>query len=154
MALTHVAADTDAETIHEILARDGALVVDDLAPPGVIDAIAEYPLLGAGSAASSWALPSTSQQHVQPHNVVLQFLLSWGIFGTAAALFLIARATHKAYIIARSAPLAIPFMAMVCCLLVNALFDGAFYFARHVMLMMIGFGVIFAIGRLPGSWKG
>lgn len=120
----------------------------------VIDAIAEYPLLGAGSAASSWALPSTSQQHVQPHNVVLQFLLSWGIFGTAAALFLIARATHKAYIIARSAPLAIPFMAMVCCLLVNALFDGTFYFARHVMLMMIGFGVIFAIGRLPGSWKG
>ena len=41
MALTHVAADTDAETIHEILARDGALVVDDLAPPGVIDSIAE-----------------------------------------------------------------------------------------------------------------
>ena len=39
-ALTHVPADTSAETIHEILARDGALVIDDLASPDVIDAIA------------------------------------------------------------------------------------------------------------------
>ncbi len=40
MALIHVSADTPAETIHEILARDGALVIDHLASQGVIDAIA------------------------------------------------------------------------------------------------------------------
>ncbi len=39
-ALIHVSADTPAETIHEILARDGALVIDGLASPDVIDAIA------------------------------------------------------------------------------------------------------------------
>ena len=120
----------------------------------VVAAIAKYPLLGAGSAASSWVLPSTSQQHVQPHNVVLQFLLSWGIFATASALFLIGRATRNAYAIARRAPLAVPFAAMVCCLLINALFDGTFYFARHVMLIMIGFGVIFAIARRSETEEG
>lgn len=40
MTLTHVPADTPAEQIHEILARDGALVIDDLASHDVIDAIA------------------------------------------------------------------------------------------------------------------
>jgi ectoine hydroxylase-related dioxygenase (phytanoyl-CoA dioxygenase family) len=40
MALTHVPADTSADAIHEILASDGALVIDDLASPSVIDAIA------------------------------------------------------------------------------------------------------------------
>ena len=40
MALIHVPADTSAEAIHEILARDGALVIDDLASPGVLEAIA------------------------------------------------------------------------------------------------------------------
>ncbi|MGB3733520.1 MAG: phytanoyl-CoA dioxygenase family protein [Ilumatobacter sp.] len=40
MTITHVAADTSGEAIHEILARDGAVVIDDLAPSNVIDAIA------------------------------------------------------------------------------------------------------------------
>lgn len=39
MALTHVPADTSAEVIHEILARDGALVIDELASPEEMDAI-------------------------------------------------------------------------------------------------------------------
>ncbi len=40
MTLVHVPADTSADRIHEILTRDGALVIDDLASPDVIDAIA------------------------------------------------------------------------------------------------------------------
>ena len=40
MTLTHVPADTSAEEIHEILARDGALVIDDLASVDLIDEIA------------------------------------------------------------------------------------------------------------------
>ncbi len=40
IALTHVPADASAETIHEILARDGALVIDGLASPETMDAIA------------------------------------------------------------------------------------------------------------------
>jgi ectoine hydroxylase-related dioxygenase (phytanoyl-CoA dioxygenase family) len=40
MAITHVPADTSANVIHEILAREGALVIDDLASASVIDAVA------------------------------------------------------------------------------------------------------------------
>ncbi len=40
MAITHVPADTSANVIHEILAREGALVIDDLASSSVIDAVA------------------------------------------------------------------------------------------------------------------
>lgn len=39
MAITHVPADTSADEIHEILAQDGALVIDDLASRESIDAI-------------------------------------------------------------------------------------------------------------------
>lgn len=117
----------------------------------VLDAIGQYPLFGAGSAASSWALAEGSQLHVQPHNVVLQFLLSWGAIATAAAMFLIGRAMIAAHAVARHHILAVPFLAMVYCLLVNSLFDGTFYFARHLMLIMLGFGVIFAIARTCDS---
>lgn len=41
MEITHVAATTSAEDIHAILARDGALVIDDLASTGLIDRIAD-----------------------------------------------------------------------------------------------------------------
>ncbi|WP_435418198.1 O-antigen ligase family protein [Parerythrobacter aurantius] len=117
----------------------------------VLNAIGRYPLFGAGSAASSWALAEGSQQHVQPHNIILQFLLSWGAIATAAALFLIGRATIAAHAVARQHILAVPFLAMVYCLLVNSLFDGTFYFARHLMLIMLGYGVIFAIARTRGA---
>lgn len=39
MEVTHVSADASAEEIHEILRRDGALVIDDLVSTDVIDAI-------------------------------------------------------------------------------------------------------------------
>ncbi|MEP6298930.1 MAG: phytanoyl-CoA dioxygenase family protein, partial [Ilumatobacter sp.] len=39
MTITHVQPDTSAEAIHEILAGDGALVIDDLASVESIDAI-------------------------------------------------------------------------------------------------------------------
>ncbi len=40
MSLRHVAPDVSAETVHTILERDGALIVDDLADIGLIDRIA------------------------------------------------------------------------------------------------------------------
>ncbi len=39
-AVQHLPPDTPAERIHEVLARDGALIVDDLASTDVVDAIA------------------------------------------------------------------------------------------------------------------
>ncbi len=39
-AVEHVAPDTPAEQIHEVLRRDGALIIDDLAPTHLIDEVA------------------------------------------------------------------------------------------------------------------
>jgi hypothetical protein len=41
MALAHLPADTDAEPVAAAVARDGAVVVDDLAPPALLDRIAD-----------------------------------------------------------------------------------------------------------------
>jgi ectoine hydroxylase-related dioxygenase (phytanoyl-CoA dioxygenase family) len=41
MGLVHVAPDTPADTIHEVLARDGALVIDDLADAATLAAITD-----------------------------------------------------------------------------------------------------------------
>ncbi|MBB3033265.1 O-antigen ligase family protein [Alteriqipengyuania lutimaris] len=113
----------------------------------ILDAIAEHPLIGAGSGASMWILPAEAQQHIQPHNVVLQFLLSWGAFATAAALMLLAKFVRAVHVIAARHPSALPFLALLDCLLVVSLLDGMFHFARHFMLMMLASGVIFAIER-------
>lgn len=39
MALTHLPADTDADAVAEVLGRDGAVIVDRLAPDGLLDRI-------------------------------------------------------------------------------------------------------------------
>jgi ectoine hydroxylase-related dioxygenase (phytanoyl-CoA dioxygenase family) len=41
MALTHLSADTDAEAVAAAIARDGAVIVDDLAPSDLLDRIAD-----------------------------------------------------------------------------------------------------------------
>ena len=41
MALSHLPADVDAEEVVDVLGRDGAVVVDHLAPPELLDRIAE-----------------------------------------------------------------------------------------------------------------
>lgn len=113
----------------------------------IVEAISHHVWLGAGSAAAGWILPPPGQNHVQPHNIILQFWLSWGLIATVAAVFLLGRATAFAHTVAKKNALAVPFMAMIVSLLVNSLFDGTFYFARHLMLSMIAYGVIFALAR-------
>tara|TARA_B100000678_G_scaffold291053_1_gene306000 strand:- start:613 stop:1929 length:1317 start_codon:yes stop_codon:yes gene_type:complete len=113
----------------------------------VVEAIAAHPWIGAGSSAAIWILPDEAQQHVQPHNVVLQFLVSWGIVAGLAALAILAVFIHAIHKIAARSLLALPFLAALDCLLVISMVDGMFHFARHFMLMMLCAGVIMAIGR-------
>lgn len=108
-------------------------------------------MFGAGPFASFWILPPGEQIHVQPHNVVLQFLLTWGLPATAVSLGLLAYATWKAHITAIAHRDVLPFLAMLDCLLVMSLFDGMLHFAQPLMLIMISFGVIFGATRTPFS---
>lgn len=107
------------------------------------DAYQTVPIFGAGPFASFWILPAGQQIHVQPHNVVMQFLLTWGLPATGAALALLAYATWKAHLAALEHRDALPFLAMLNCLLVMSFFDGMLHFAQPLMLVMISFGIVF-----------
>ncbi len=101
------------------------------------------PLFGAGPFAVSYMVDAEPMRHVQPHNIVLQFLLSWGAIATGLALVIMAIVTLKAHVIARQHRIVLPFLMMLDCLLVMSLFDGMTHFAQQLMLIMIGYGAIF-----------
>mgnify|MGYP006187334889 CR=1 FL=1 len=109
------------------------------------------PMFGAGPFASFWILPAGDQIHVQPHNIVMQFLLTWGLPATVAALALLAYATWRAHLAALEHRDVLPFVAMLDCLLVMSFFDGMLHFAQPLMLIMISFGVVFGATKIPAK---
>lgn len=111
------------------------------------DAFGTVPVFGAGPAATSWILPVNQASFVQPHNILLQFLISWGAIATFAALFLLGWATWRAHFIAAKHHIVLPYLAMLDCLLINSLFDGTFHFAQLVMVIMVCYGTILAAGK-------
>jgi exopolysaccharide production protein ExoQ len=110
----------------------------------VFQAFLGSPIIGFGAGASAWTLPADVFPHIQPHNSVLEFLLSWGLVGALPAFGLVAMATIRAHRIALRVPQAVPFVAMLDCMLVMSLLDGMAHFAQHMMLIMISYAAIFA----------
>lgn len=117
----------------------------------VWSAYQSVPLFGAGPFASFWIVPEGAQIHVQPHNIILQFLISWGAPATVGALALLTFATWKAHVVGLNHRNILPFLAMLDCLLIMSLFDGMFHFAQPLMLIMISFGVIFSARKMPDT---
>lgn len=109
------------------------------------------PLYGAGPFASFWILPAGAATHVQPHNVILQFLLTWGLPATMAAVAMLLFAIWKAHIVGFKCRNVLPFLAMLDSLWVMSFFDGTFHFAQLVMLIMIAFGVIFSAEKMTDA---
>lgn len=108
------------------------------------NAYATVPMFGAGPYASYWIVPDDAQKHVQPHNFLIQFLLSWGLPATVAALYMLAYVTWKSHVITMQHRIVIPFLAMFDSLLVMSFFDGTFHFAQTLILIMISLGVLFS----------
>lgn len=106
-----------------------------------------HPWFGLGAGANRWALPPEFFPHVQPHNIVLQFLINWGVIATICALALLAIATWKAHRVAMRVRTVVPFVIMLDCLLAMSLVEGVFHFARETMLIMACFGLVFAAGQ-------
>lgn len=111
------------------------------------EAYLTVPIFGAGPFSVSYMLDAETTRHVQPHNIVLQFLISWGGPATMLALAIMAIVTLKAHIIAAQHRIVLPFLMMLDCLLVMSLLDGMTHFAQHLMLIMIGYGAIFGYQR-------
>jgi exopolysaccharide production protein ExoQ len=116
------------------------------------NAYLQAPVFGWGSGSSFWLVEIYNTRHVQPHNVVLQFLLSWGLPATVAALTLLAIATWQAHRCARGRPWQLPLILMLDSLLAISFVDGTLYFPRFVMLIMALFALSFSghvgVGRM------
>ncbi len=96
-------------------------------------AFTTVPMFGAGPGASSWILPPDIAKHIQPHNLVIEALLSWGTVAAGAALYLLAAVVVAAHRRAARVLAAVPFLLAADGLLIMAFFDGTFHFAQHLM---------------------
>lgn len=99
------------------------------------------PLFGWGSGSTFWEV-NIGWAHTQPHNVVLQFLISWGIVGAAGALWLLGRAIGATYRVGMQDDRLRPLAATLYALLFMSLLEGMLYYPRFIMVIMIGFAIL------------
>ena len=101
------------------------------------------PLFGWGSGSTFWEV-DIGWRHTQPHNVILQYLISWGPFGAIGGLWLLGRlilATHRAGITDERLR---PLIAVHYCLIVMSLLEGMLYYPRFIMPIAATFAIILA----------
>ncbi|UVO50915.1 O-antigen ligase family protein [Sphingomonas sp. SUN019] len=110
----------------------------------------DAPLFGWGSGSTFWEV-NIGWAHTQPHNAVLQFLISWGIVGAAGALWLLVRAIVATHRTGMEDDELRPLTATLYSLLFMSLLEGMLYYPRFIMLIMIGFAVLFAARGDAGS---
>lgn len=106
----------------------------------------ESPLIGWGSGSVFWEVYA-GWPHTQPHNAILQFLISWGIVGATGGLWLLGRATVAASKSAIRQPSFQPLLAILFALLIMSLVEGMLHYPRFIMLIMLLFAVILSPNR-------
>jgi exopolysaccharide production protein ExoQ len=109
------------------------------------------PLFGWGSGATFWQVPYPNWHHTQPHNFVLQFLVSWGFVGASGAIWLLGRAVVAAHRGAMARSHIWPLLAGLYSLLIMACLEGMLHYPRFIMLIMVLFAMIFAVVARPES---
>lgn len=111
-----------------------------------IGAIWDRPLIGHGEGSIRWLLEIKSGGHVQPHNVVLQLFLHWGIAAASAAIWLCFKMVLAMIAAARRVPGLLPYAMVVVAAGVAALFDGALYYPQMVMFPIAALAFTLAKG--------
>lgn len=109
--------------------------------------VGEHPWVGSGAGSCWWLVSDNGLRHVQPHNAVIQFLLSWGIVPTTALIGLLGWATWRVHHIARAVPAIVPLVMMLDALLAMSMVDGMLYFARFLMLVSALYAICLASAR-------
>lgn len=109
------------------------------------------PLLGIGENQMPFRLASAIGLYTQPHNILLQALLAWGIPGGVAFLTAIGFALRRAIGRVRAGAAidspAAAGLAIALALAANALLDGTLYHPRPVTHFLLGLCVALAAPR-------
>ena len=111
---------------------------------------ADSPLLGWGTGSFHWEVDS-GFPHTQPHNVIVQFLLNWGIVGAIPAFWLIARAIRTAHNSALAFPEMLPLLGMAYALLVQSLLEGMLHYPRFIMAIIVLLALVIARANTPAD---
>ena len=91
---------------------------------------------GWGESAISWLLEN-NPGHQQPHNALLQILLSWGAIASAAAVYLGFRVLRVIVNEARTSPELLAPLTVLIGLLVMSSVDGILYNPRTTILVIV-----------------
>lgn len=115
-----------------------------------IKLITQRPLLGWGESASIWLLEN-NPGHQQPHNAILQMLLSWGGIATAAALYIIFRVARILFAnVHRDQTLIVP-VTVLLGLTVMSSVDGILYNPRTTIIVI--FAAASALAIIPQNYR-
>ena len=96
--------------------------------------------------------PDRSNVIYQPHNIGLQLLLHWGLLGTLIlALTIFSFSANIFYALRNEPALAIPPFAILVAMLTQALVDGNLFYPFSVVVAIIAFAMLEAIGRQHGD---
>jgi exopolysaccharide production protein ExoQ len=110
----------------------------------------QAPMFGWGSGSTFWEV-YVGWAHTQPHNVILQCLISWGIVGAAGALWLLGRAIAAVHRQGAADVALRPLMGMTYALLLMSLEEGMLHYPRFIMIIAMGLAVVLARKQLPAS---
>jgi exopolysaccharide production protein ExoQ len=113
----------------------------------------DAPMFGWGSGSTFWEV-NIGWAHTQPHNAILQFLISWGMIGAAAGLWLISRAIVATHHIGMTDARFLSLTGTLYSLLFMSLLEGMLFYPRFIMLVTIGFAVLFAARTHDGANPG
>lgn len=111
------------------------------------------PWVGLGTGSIFWEY-SPSYRPTQPHNVVLQFLISWGVIGAAAALWVAFRGIKFVHRAGKAVPVAFPALAMLYALLFQSLLEGMLHYPRFIVSIVVLSVVVLVIARGQDSSAG
>lgn len=106
----------------------------------------DSPILGWGSGSTFWEV-FVNWPHTQPHNVVLQFLISWGIVGAAGGMWLLGRAIVAVHRSVIAQPEQLALLAMLDALLVQSLLEGMLHYPRFIIAIILLFAMILTPSR-------
>ncbi len=114
------------------------------------------PLLGWGSGSTFWEV-FIGWPHTQPHNFLLQFLISWGIVGAVGALWLLARLILQAHRSALASDAQLwPLLTCANSLIAMAGLEGMLHYPRFIMLIVALLVIVIRLGPsgLPRTAEG
>ncbi len=111
-----------------------------------LDRWLDAPLFGWGSGSTFWEVYA-GWPHTQPHNFVLQFLISWGLLGACGAFWLLGKAVYYAQrAVTHDAGALWPLLTCVYALLIMACFEGMLHYPRFIMLILALLAIILKMG--------